>query len=397
MAVAGISYHRAVAYVRRRSLEDGSKRYECCWRDPVTNRERSKTFRRRVDADQFVKLVDADVLRGINVPTPVDGRRTVEDVVERWFLLHAPTLKPKTAHSYRNLIDSRIVPALGAVQLGKLRFSDAQGWVSAMIGEGLSASRIRQAHVVLAAALDMAARDGMIAANPARGIVLPRVNKRERPWLEPDVIEAVADRCDEPYGLAVRLMGYEGLRWGELVGLKRRHVDLQAGRLVIQDNVVEVGGALVPGTTKSSEPRVVPILAHLTEPLREHLVSLPEGGGAPLFLGPRGATLRYSWWRRRVWMPACEAVGVDVPIHALRHSAGKALSNSGATPMMIKSFMGHASAAFSMDVYGHTSDQDLAATASRLEVYRTRSLMDGSGSPTGGIGVRTSWSHGLDR
>lgn len=363
----------------------------------MTNRERSKTFRRRVDADQFVKLVDADVLRGFNVPTPVDGRRTVEDVVERWFLLHAPTLKPKTAHSYRNLIDSRIAPALGRVQLAKLRFSDVQGWVSAMIGEGLSASRIRQGHVVLAAALDMAARDGMIAANPARGIVLPKVSKRERPWLEPAVIEAVADRCDEPYGLAVRLMGYEGLRWGELVGLKRRHVDLQAVRLIVQDNVVEVGGALVPGTTKSSEPRVLPILGHLIEPLGEHLESVPPGEGAPLFLGPRGATLRYSWWRRRVWVPACEAEGVDVPIHALRHSAGKALAHSGATPMMIKSFMGHASAAFSMDVYGHTSDDDLAATAKQLEVYRARSLANGSGSLPGGVRPRSSWRRGLDR
>lgn len=215
----------------------------------------------------------------------------------------------------------------------------------------------------------------MIAANPARGIVLPRVNKRERPWLEPAVIDAVAARCIEPYGLAVRLMGYEGLRWGELVGLKRRHVDLMAARTVVTDNVVEVGGALVPGTTKSSEPRVLPILRHLIEPLREHLESVPEGEESPLFCGPRGATLRYSWWRRRVWVLACEAVGVDVPIHALRHSAGKALANSGATPMMIKSFMGHASAAFSMDVYGHTSDEDLAATARQLDAYRTRSVM----------------------
>lgn len=100
---------------------------------------------------------------------------------------------------------------------------------------------------------------------------------------------------------------------------------------------------------------------------------IAHGEGAPLFLGPRGATLRYSWWRRRIWVPACQAVGVDAPIHALRHSAGKALAHSGATPMMIKSFMGHASAAFSMDVYGHTSDDDLTATAKLLDAYRARS------------------------
>lgn len=367
-----------MAYIRRRTLGDGSRRYECCWRDPVTNRERSKTFLRRMDADRFAKLVEADLLRGVNVPTPVDGRRTVEEMVERWYVVHAPTLKPKTAHSYRNLIDSRILPALGAVQLAKLRFSDVQRWISAMLGEGLSASRIRQAHVVLAAALDLAARDGIIAANPARGVTLPRVTKRERPWLEPAMIEAVADACPAPYGLAVRLMGYEGLRWGELVALKRRHVDLVNCQLVVQDNVVEVGGTLTSGTTKSSEARVVPILGHLVEPLTKHLTTVAAAGDTPLFLGPRGATLRYSWWRRRVWVPACQAVNIEAPIHALRHSAGKALANSGVPAMMVKAFMGHASAAFSIDVYGHTSDHDLAEAARVLDLYRSRSLSVGA-------------------
>jgi integrase len=368
-----------MAYVRRRVLADGSRRYECCWRDPVSNRERSKTFRRRADADHFAKLVDADLVRGVQVPRPSDGRRSVAAVVERWFALHSPTLKPKTAHSYRNLIESRIEPALGRVPLNKLRFSDVQGWISAMIAEGLSASRIRQAHVVLASALDMAARDGIIAANPARGVTLPAVAKEERPWLEPAMIEAVADATPEPYGLAVRLMGYEGLRWGELAALRRRSVDLLNRRLLVVENVVEVGGVLITGTPKSGEGRTVPILTNLLAPLAEHLASVPPSADAPLFTGPKGAALRYSWWRRNVWAPACDEVGLDVPIHALRHSAGKALANAGVPAVVIKSFMGHASAAFSIDVYGHTSPADLDAAAELLDTYRHRSLQAGTG------------------
>src|SRR5918993_3848710 len=76
------------------------------------------------------------------------------------------------------------------------------------------------------------------------GVSLPAAAKRERPWLEPSVIEALADACPEPYGLAVRLMGYQGLRWGELAALKRRSVDLLNRRLVIDENVVEIGGVL---------------------------------------------------------------------------------------------------------------------------------------------------------
>lgn len=363
-----------MAYVRRRVLADGSKRYECCWRDAITRQERSKSFLRKADAENFGKLVDADMLRGLAVPAPADGLKTVDQVVCRWYSVHAPTLKPKTAHSYGNIITSRVLPALGHVRLNRLRFSDVQSWVSAMAAEGLSASRIRQAHVVLASALDLAARDGVIAANPARGVTLPCIEKRERPWLEPATMDELADACPEPYPLAVRLMGYEGLRWGELAALRRRSVDLLGRRLLVRENLVEVGGVLTFGTPKSGQPRTVPILDHLVEPLERHLETVPSSATTLLFAGPRGAPLRYSWWRRRVWDSACKATGVDVPIHALRHSAGKALANSGVPAVVLKSFMGHASAAFSIDVYGHVSAGDLDDAAALLSAYRDRSL-----------------------
>ena len=365
-----------MAYVRRRTLEDGSKRYETCWRDPVTNKERSKTFTRRADADHFATLVEGDLARGVKVPRPADGRRTVAAVVERWLEVHGPRLKPKTAHSYRNLIDSRINPTLGLVPVGKLRYSDIQGWISAMLAEALSVSRIRQAHVVLASALDMAARDGLIAANPARGVVLPAPAKQERPWLEPAGDRSDRRRRSPPYGLAVRVMGYEGLRWGELAALKRRHVDPLNRRLHVVENVVEVGGRLTFGTPKSGRGRVVPIIGHLLAPLQRHLAAdVDADPDSLLFLGPRGGVLRYSWWRRTVWEPACARTGIQkVTIHALRHSAGKALANCGVPPVVIKNFMGHASAAFTIDVYGHTGSADLDDAATALERYRALSL-----------------------
>jgi hypothetical protein len=86
--------------------------------DAITRQERSKSFLRKADADALAKLVDADQLRGLNVPAAVDGLKTVAHVVARRYEVQSPTLKPKTAHSYANLITSRIVPRarLGAAQ-----------------------------------------------------------------------------------------------------------------------------------------------------------------------------------------------------------------------------------------------------------------------------------------
>jgi hypothetical protein len=114
-------------------------------------------------------------------PAPADGTRRVAEVVERWLTLHSPTLKVKTVATDAGLVRSRILPQLGSVRLASLRSSDVQGWINAMVAVCLLVSRIRQAHVVLAEALDWAVRDGLLAVNLARAVELPRLERRERP------------------------------------------------------------------------------------------------------------------------------------------------------------------------------------------------------------------------
>jgi integrase len=364
-----------MAYIRTRRAADGSPRYECCWRDRATNRERSKTFRRKADAERQAKLVEADTIRGVAIPTPADGNRRVADVVARWFELHSPRLKVKTAATYAGLVRARIVPALGDIRLSQLRGSDVQAWINHMLASGLSVSRVRQAQVVLGEALDWAVRDGLLAVNPARAAELPRLEKRERPWLEPEMIDAVAAACPPPHDVAVLLMGYQGLRFGELAGLRRRNVDLLHRRLSVTDTVVELAGRLLADTPKSHQARVMPLVDHLVEPLRDRLASLPGGADAYVLEAARGGPLRYTHWLRTVWKPACAAVGVvGVTPHALRHSTGKMLANSGVPTVVIKLIMGHASASFTMDAYGHASEADLNAAAEALDAYRERTL-----------------------
>jgi integrase len=295
--------------------------------------------------------------------------------VERWFELHSPRLKVKTAATYAGLVRARIIPALGDIRLAQLRSTDVQAWINHLLASGLSVSRVRQAQVVLAEALDWAVRDGLLVVNPARTVELPRLEKRERPWLEPEMIDAVAAECRPPNDLAILLMGYQGLRFGEPAGLRRRNVDLLHGRLTVTDTIVEVSGRLLLDTPKSHQARVMPIVDHLVEPLRQHLASVPLDVDAYVFHGARGAPLRYTHWLRTVWKPACASAGVvGVTPHALRHSTGKMLANSGVPTVVIKLIMGHASASFTMDAYGHASEADLDAAADALGEYRQRTL-----------------------
>jgi integrase len=374
----------AMAHVERRP-RPGRSVWRARYRAP-DGRERSKSFARRADAERFLTGVESSKLRGEWVD-PALGRTRLADWLDTWLETVRPTLKPKTVLGYRSLIRSRIVPALGDARLASLRPSDVQMWIAAMEGAGLSASRIRQAHVVLAEALGAAMRDGLVSRNVARGVKLPRLERREARYFEPATVERIAAAMSGPDALAVRTLGTVGLRFGELAALRRRHIDLLRRRLRIEEAAVEVGGVLTFGTPKSHAARAVPLPAWLARSFEQHLdARVPADPDALVFAGPRGGPLRYSRFYSHVWRPRLAQLGLPpAGVHSLRHSAAAAMVAAGASLKALQTVLGHGSAAFSLTVYGHLFDDDLDALAGRLdELRRAPDHDDGFPRPTRG-------------
>ncbi|MGZ5383227.1 MAG: tyrosine-type recombinase/integrase [Acidimicrobiia bacterium] len=97
------------------------------------------------------------------------------DYAASW-LMAKSRIKPKTREGYRSLLDSRILPVFGRTP-NNHRSALVGSWVRSMTEEGLSASRIRQAHQCLSAILEQAVDDGVIGRNPARRVELPRLDE----------------------------------------------------------------------------------------------------------------------------------------------------------------------------------------------------------------------------
>jgi len=76
---------------------------------------------------------------------------------------------------------------------------------------------------------------------------------------------------------------------------------------------------------------------------------------------PRGGPLRESNWKRSVgWSAATSAVGVPgFRVHDLRHTAASVWLAAGADPKVVQRVLGHATAAMTMDLYGHMMDANL--------------------------------------
>jgi integrase len=151
----------------------------------------------------------------------------------------------------------------------------------------------------------------------------------------------------------------------------------------------EDGGALHVDTLKNHRARTVPLVAELVP-----IVDRWSAGKQPearLFAAPSGGPLRESNWKRSVgWRAAKVTAGVpDVRVHDLRHTAAWLWLAAGADPKVVQRVLGHATAAMTMDLYGHLVDASLWQAA-RLIGGTTGA----SGPPQGGI--RTQSEAGQD-
>jgi Phage integrase, N-terminal SAM-like domain len=81
--------------------------------------------------------------------------------------------------SDQSAIRQHLTPALGHIQLTKLRQTDVQAFV-ATLARGVGPGTTRSVYGVLRAALNAAVNAELLTRSPARGIKLPQVPKTSR-------------------------------------------------------------------------------------------------------------------------------------------------------------------------------------------------------------------------
>jgi integrase len=243
-----------------------------------------------------------------------------------------------------------------------------------MDSNGLSASRVRQAHQILRATLKQAQTDGLIGRNPAVGIDLPREHGREMLFLTPEQVRRLAELCDTRQpgsGALVLFLAWSGVRWSEVAALRGSSLSELNHSVVVKQAVTEVGGKLVWGRTKNHRSRAIV----LARPVFE-LVSGERFRNAPedlIFTAPRGGVLRSGNFRRTVWYPSVADMAATYPelrslrIHDLRHTAASLAISADGNIKAIQRMLGHKHASVTLDRYGHLYDDDLVELARKME------------------------------
>jgi len=275
--------------------------------------------------------------------------------------------RPRTVEGYSTIVERHLVPYLGALHLVKLQPGDVERMEAALLASGLSSNTVRHVHVVLAKALKDAARKGLVGRNVCQYVEPPKVGRYE---VKVPPMEGIAHILrlaqDTPYGPAFHFMAYTGVRRGEVVALKWESVDLDRGVASIVGTLQRMKGkGLVFLPPKSAAGRRGIALDNATvEMLREHhgrqmLLQMELEGAYEdnclLFPGPLGRPLDPSVLTRNWEKLAGKAGYPGLRLHDLRHAHCAGLIRAGVHPRVVQERMGHASASFTMQVYGHVA------------------------------------------
>jgi integrase len=326
------------------------------------------TFGSRRQAERFLTLTEADVSQGRWI-APAAGRTTVGEWVEQWFASAERAWKPKTRHTYRSVLDRLVLAHLGTTPLASLRPIRVASWAGTL-SERLSASQVRQAYRLLSQVMASAVDNGMIPATPCRGVRLPRMPEADPRILTVDQVGRIAGHCQLGDRLLVLLLAYAGLRIGEALPLRRRHVDIKEGRLIIAGAVTELPGGPVIDTPNNHQRRELALPAFVVQLVREQLATVPDDRDAFVFPGRQRHTTHrqqsYHGFRRRFVQAATAARLADVTPHDLRATHASWVADSHGVLVAARR-LGHANTSVTTRHYARAIDKRDAEVAKHLD------------------------------
>jgi len=363
---------------------DGKPRWQVRIRRPDGS-QYSDTFTTRKAAEKW----ERDQLTGQSNGGWVDpaaGRVLLATRAESFLTDRPRPLAPKTVELYRNLLDRFILPTFGQVPIGSISTEAVRAWLT-RVRDDSSELQSAKAYRLLRSILNVAVSDGVLVRNPCNVRGAGQEHSGERPLASAEQIHQLANAIQAHLRALVLLAGFGGLRRGELFGLQRGDIDLDAGQLSVLRQVVY----LKDGTRQVTKPksaagvRTVSLPPFVVEALREHLDEwTPVGATAPVFVGERGGPLGpvslqtgFSGARRKTGL-------TQFTLHDLRHAAGTMAAWTGATTKELMARLGHSTHDAALR-YQHAAQARDAEIAAKLDVFRPQPMANPR-PPVGGWG-----------
>ncbi len=351
--------------------------------DPETGKRRRKWHSfigtKREAQKDCARLITEMQGGGYAEPT----KTTFGQFLEDWLTHVKAQVTPRTHERYSEIVRKNIVPALGSIRVSALRPSQIAGAYSTALTSGrrdgkggLSPNTVIYMHRIIKHALSDAVRWGTLAKNPAAAVDPPKI---ERTTMSTYDMAQTAELLDaaRPTRLYVPvLLGVLcGLRRGEIVALRWRHIDFDGSQIAVVEAAEQTAAGVRYKPPKSGRSRTVALSGFVVEELRAHRIRQAEEfqrlgitqtdafvhtreDGEPI--QPR--TLTHGWQDL-----VARAGLARVRFHDLRHAHATHMLASGVHPKVASERLGHSKVGITLDLYSHVLPGMQADAAARLD------------------------------
>jgi integrase len=319
-------------------------------------------------AEQALATSLSDLAKGIE---PIRQRITLRGYLNDEWLPSLHDLRPNTRLSYETLARRHIVPRLGHVLLHQLTRADCERLVRELgqadeKGRVLSPATIRRVHALLHACLNKAVRDGLVFANVATHVRLPRNPRKPRLTWTPEQLQIFLTAAwEDPLGPLYLVLATTGMRRGEAVGLPWSNVDLDRGILAVTQSMLSLSYRVLVDEPKTrSSERTIALDAGTVEALR--IVQELQAKNAAL-LGdawtdtglvftradgtawhPGFVSKHFAVLTRNAGLPA-------IRLHDLRHTHASIGLARGVHLKVMQERLGHSSISVTANMYSHVT------------------------------------------
>lgn len=326
-------------------------------------------FRTKKEAELALPKILSDLQNKTYVEP---SKLTVAKFMRDWLDSTKATIRHSTWTSYRMQLETHVLPRIGARPLQSLTTSQINTLYAQLLengrrhGEGgLHPRTVRYTHMIIRKALAAAVQWQHVARNVADGAAPPRARASAgmQTWSS-DELRAFLDYVSDDRRYAAWLIAAAtGMRRGEVLGLRWRDVDLDAGRAAITQTLLSVGNKLSFSTPKTAKGRRLVALDHITiaalraqrsRQLEERLAHGPGYQDNELvFCKPDGSPIHPDSFSQGFERAAKRAGVSRIRLHDLRHTHATLALQAGIHPKVVSERLGHATVSITLDTYSH--------------------------------------------
>lgn len=339
-----------------------------------------------------------ELLNQIRTNTYIEPcKMTLYEWLCTWLETYNSDIRMTTKVNYDTYVHKHIKNSIGGYKLCELNTLIIQQFYidksknGRIDGAGsLSPKTLRNLHNMLHKALNQAVYLDMIQKNPTDFAVLPKSQKKEMRYFTIEEQKRLQEVIKgHRLEMAVLLDLYTGMRQGELLGLtwKNVHIDLDGqsyikitqtlNRIKNPDSTSEHKTILAVNQPKTSHSvRTIPLLPEIAEHLARHRLmqeNYHQQNDYPpsefVFTSTTGTPIEPRDFQRDFKKILQKNNIREVNVHGIRHTYAVRALESGMSVKTLSAILGHSSTAFTMDVYGHVTEEFKHDEVSRMKNF----------------------------